>query len=421
MKIIHTADWHLGHELHGFSRTQEQGAFLQWLSATLHEQEVDVLIVAGDLFDTVNPSSAAQNQLYQFIRTNHQNLPHLQTVLIGGNHDSANRLEAPNPLFHTFGVHSLGRLPKGKSGLDWEKIFIPLQDKNGQQRAILAAIPYLRPGDLPPPSQFEGDPLIEGVRWIYEQTLAEADKRMGPNCGLILTGHCYMQGGEISQLSERRIIGGGEQALPASLFPESVTYVALGHLHRGQRVGGRERVRYSGSPLPLSVTERDYCHAVRLITLDDGGQIAKQTSLKVPRTVPYLRVPSRGALPLAQALAALEALPLADPDPGHDFWPFLEVAIQLTGPEPGLRSQIDQALAGKPVRLAGIRTETPGQQRPLADVAREKSLDEIEPGAVFRLLHQQRFNQAPEVALCKAFDEIVIPLINADPTTKERS
>ncbi|MBF0357157.1 MAG: exonuclease SbcCD subunit D C-terminal domain-containing protein [Magnetococcales bacterium] len=407
MKIIHTADWHLGHELHGFNRRAEQDAFLQWLSATMVEQEADVLIVAGDLFNTVNPPASAYKQLYQFIQQNRQKIPNLQTILIGGNHDSPSRMEAPTPLFQQFGVSSIGRLPKkDDDSLDFEKILIPLLNRNGQTKALLAAVPYLRQSDLPPPSKFDGDPLVAGVSWVYAQIIEEAKKQLNSDCGLILTGHCYMQGGDISQFSELRILGGGEHALPVDLFPQAVDYVALGHLHKAQKVGERDEVRYSGSPLPLSVTERDYHHAIRVIELDDKGSVARQESIKVPRVVEYLRVPNRGSLSLKDAVAALEKLPLAPQDPGLDLRPFLEVVVELTGPEPGLGSKINQALEGKAVRLAGIQALTTGAENSLADTTTAHSLEEINPEEVFSQLHIQKYQKEPELELIKAFAEI---------------
>ncbi|MBF0380557.1 MAG: exonuclease SbcCD subunit D [Magnetococcales bacterium] len=408
MKIIHTADWHLGHELHGFNRRLEQVAFLQWLSNTLKSQQADVLIVAGDLFDTVNPPASAQNLLYEFISNNHKQIPHLQTIFIGGNHDSANRLEAPTPLLQKFGVITVGRLPKkDDNSLNFNQILIPLKNRDGDTKAILAAIPFLRQSDLPLPSTLEDDPLISGVRKIYDDVVKEAQKKLNSNCGLILTGHCYMQGGDISALSERRILGGGQHALPVDLFSSKVDYVALGHLHKGQRVGGRDEVRYSGSPYPLSVTERDYKHSVRVITLDDSGHVVKQEPIVVPRVVEYMRVPNRGALSIVEAIKALENLPLSAIDPGLDLRPFLEVVIQLTGPEPGLRSKVDKALEDKAVRLAGIQALTLGEKQSLGDITQAHSLDALEPEAVFCKLFEQKYLQKPDIELTKAFSEIM--------------
>lgn len=419
MKIIHTADWHLGHELHGFNRRTEQDAFLHWLSATLLSQEADVLLIAGDIFDTVNPPAAAQQQLYRFIHSNREKIPHLQTIMIAGNHDSASRLEAPNPLFKQFNVISVGRLPRHQDGgLDFAKILIPLFDKQGNERALLGAIPYLRPADLPSPGTLDGDPLIAGVRQVYEETINRAIQEIKADCGLILSGHCHMQGGDISQLSERRILGGGEHAMPVDLFPTTATYVALGHLHKGQKVGGRDEVRYSGSPLPLSVSERHYKHAVQAITLDNRGKIAKLETVAIPRTVDYLRIPDRGALPLTEALDALQKLSLAPVDPGLDLRPFLEVVIQLRGPEPGLRKKIEDALDGVAVRLASIQALTEGQQKPLADISVEKSLADLQPEEVFAKLHVQKYAQMPEPELKQAFIELMLACVNHDNTAE---
>ena len=150
MRLLHTSDWHLGQTLHNYERTYEHQCFLDWLLATIVAQEIDALLIAGDVFDTANPSAAAQKQLYRFLQQARARAPQLDIVVIAGNHDSPGRLEAPGPLLEAHGTSVVGhvlRLPDG--AIDLERHLIALHDKSGQVQAWCLAIPFLRPGDVP--------------------------------------------------------------------------------------------------------------------------------------------------------------------------------------------------------------------------------------------------------------------------------
>ncbi|RZA26617.1 MAG: exonuclease subunit SbcD, partial [Lysobacteraceae bacterium] len=355
MRLLHTSDWHLGQTLHNFDRTYEHACFLEWLVETLVAENIDVLLIAGDIFDNANPSAAAHRQLYRFLQQARSRVPHLQVVVIAGNHDSPGRLEAPTPLLEAHGtivVGNVGRTPEG--GVDLERLLVPLRGRDGAVRAWCLAVPFLRPGDVPRVVAQDAtlglDPYLHGTALLYQQAFALAQSRATAGEAIIAMGHCHMVDGQSSQDSERRIVIGGTEALPATMFDPAVAYVALGHLHLAQRVGGHEHRRYCGSPLPLSFSEVGYQHQVLRIELD-GAKAASVTPLHVPRAVQLLRVPAQPA-PLEDVLAALEALELPDV-PAHQQ-PFLEVRVLLDGPEPGLRSRVEAALGGKPVRLAKI-------------------------------------------------------------------
>jgi exonuclease SbcD len=214
-----------------------------------------------------------------------------------------------------------------------------------------------------------------------------------------------MVDGQSSIDSERRIVIGGTEALPASMFDPEIAYAALGHLHLAQRVGKKEHLRYSGSPLPLSFAEVGYQHQVLRIDLD--GAVAREvTPLHVPRAVELLRVPAKPA-PLPDVLAALEALEL-DPDLPQECRPYLEVRVLLDGPEPSLRAQVESAIAGKPVRLAKIEpTRKLVAREDGADALTLDQLAQLQPDDIFRRLWQQRFGEeAPDEQL-SAFNELL--------------
>lgn len=404
MRILHTADWHLGHSFHDQPRDDEHRAFLDWLLATLIEREVDALIVAGDVFDHANPSAQAEALFYGFLARLAGQLPRLDVVIVAGNHDSAARLAAPHPLLAGLGIHVVGAVGNPLTESDLDRLLVPLKRRDGEIAAWCAAVPFLRPMDLPRVEADDAiDPLIEGVRRIYAQVLDAARVRRQPWQALVATGHCYMVGGALSELSERRVLGGNQHALPVDLFPDDLAYVALGHLHRAQRVGGRDHVRYSGSPIPLAFSEVDYPHQVVLV---EPGEPALIETLRVPRHVELLRVGHDGRLGLAEVGAALDALALDAALP-ESRWPYLEVTVRLDAPEPSLHRILGDRLAGRAVRLVSIRARYPGKGEALADDAALPALGELQPEMVFARRYRSQFDSEPPEPLSAAFHELL--------------
>ncbi len=304
------------------------------------------MILAGDLFDSSNPPVSALRLWYEFLRDLNRRAPGFQLVLIGGNHDSASRLEAPRELIHAFGVHVVGGLPRLAGGeLDMDRLLIDLDGREECGSVLVAALPFLRMADLPRGEGGHLDP-IEGVRQIYGEVLEQALLRRKPGQALLVTGHCYMVAGRISDLSERKILGGDQHALPLDIFPDSVDYVALGHLHLAQQIGDRAEVRYSGSPIPLSLAEKDYPHQVLLLDLKASTPVQIQ-SLRVPRHIEILRIPQAGVGTLDTALRELADLPEEEEGLADEARPMLEVRVRLEAPEPGLRRRIEEVLEGQ--------------------------------------------------------------------------
>ena len=404
MRLLHTSDWHLGQEFYDHPREAEHAAFLQWLLTALCEHQVDALIVAGDIYDSQNPPISAQRQLYRFIAELRQRIPQIDIVLVAGNHDSAGRLEAPGPLLEPLGVRVVGSVRRQSDGtLMTDALTVPLYDAAGTVRAVCAALPFLRLSDLPAAAEACEDPLVEGVRQIYAETIAAITPSLQPGQALIATGHCYMTGCELSELSERRILGGNQHALPVNIIPQGVSYAALGHLHKAQRVGGTEHIRYSGSPLPLSVAERDYRHQVLLVDLD--GPHCQVTPLPVPRPVQIVRIPTQGACDPATALAAVRALTL-DHNLPRSLWPYLHLVIAADGPLPGLRRDVEEALAGQAIRLATIeKARSPNQ--PGLTAPEQPELEALHPEDVFDQCWRSKHNAPPAAEYVAAFRNLL--------------
>jgi len=411
MRLLHTSDWHLGQTLHTFERSYEHQCFLDWLLDTLVGEEIDALLIAGDIFDNSNPSAAAQRQLYRFLQQARVRCPQLDIVVIAGNHDSPGRLEAPGPLLEAHGTIVIGNVARNGNGeIDLDRLLVPLHGKDGSVQAWVLAVPFLRPGDVPrvvaPEAGATIDPYLHGITQLYRQAHALAQARRAPGQAIVAMGHCHMIDGQSSLESERRIVIGGTEALPAAMFDAAIAYAALGHLHLAQRVGKQDHLRYSGSPLPLSFAEVGYTHQVVRVDLADGRATAI-TPLPVPRAVPLLRIPATPA-PLKEVLAALVMLDL--PDAPVHAQPYLEVRVLLDAPEPSLRAQVEAALIGKPVRLAKI--ETTRKAAPLEDADAVLTLDQLaqmQPDDIFRRLYKQKYDaDAPHEQLT-AFAELMLP------------
>lgn len=370
MRILHTADWHIGQTLNGWSRDHEHRAFLDRLHDVILAEDVDALLVAGDVFDGINPSGEAQRLLYGAIARMVRSQPHLQIILTAGNHDPAQRLEAPEAVLNELGVHVLGTLRRDAGGVDLDRHLIPLRDRHGAIRAHVLAVPFLRQADLPGlhlgAEQGDEPAITVAVRALHREMSEAAVARAG-GLPLLAMGHLTCSGGLASEGAERRILIGGEHAVPPDVFPAELGYVALGHLHRPQSLDGG-RVRYSGSAFPLSASEIAYDHGVTLIDLTDG--IAHR-HVHIDRPVPMFRLPPSGHGKLEDLLAGLVKLAL-DPDTPRDEQPFVYLSLTADRPATMLVAEIETLMERTPARLAGlsiIRNDQPAGERPPATLA----------------------------------------------------
>lgn len=336
MRIIHTADWHLGQTFYGFERAGEHAVFLDWMANILKERGIDLLLIAGDVFDSPNPSAEAQRMLYGFLTRIATENPSLQVIITAGNHDSAARLEAPDPFFKSFNIHVSGVVHYKGGKIDYERMIIPVNDK-----LCCLAVPYLRHNDHP-----AADSYSEGVAKVYNELYSIAKEKYTT---VIAMGHLQASGAEVSvgDSSEHAVIGGMD-GIDAAFANQGFAYTALGHLHKAQRVSRRENVRYSGAPLPMSFAERNNRQSVTEIILEDNSVKIEKIEFDTP--VKLLSIPEKPK-PVDEVLALIATLPQGEID---RFSPFLEIKVLVTVQDPTLRMQIEEALKGKAVRLARI-------------------------------------------------------------------
>jgi len=386
MRVIHTSDWHLGHTLRGeVTREHEHQAFLAWLLATCVREAADALVITGDVFDSATPPASAERMWFELLAALRRALPAMDVVAIAGNHDSPARLGAASAVLRELGVHVVG-------GLDLDRVLIPIAGGRG----LVAAVPFLRPVDVP----ICDDPLAA----IYGDVIARARAVRARGQALIVTGHLYVAGADAQYLSERRVSIGGQESAPLRLFPDDISYVALGHIHRAQRVG-RDTIRYAGAPLALSLDEASYKHQVLAIDFA-GEQVSEIRCLLVPRAIDIVRVPARGAAPLERVLGELAALPPLEA--GDAARPYLEVVVALERPEPKLRAQVESALDGKRPRLVRLGVELTGDGAALGDrIAAEQRLAELDPRDVFVRLWARDHAEPPSAEVLAGFERLL--------------
>ena len=280
MKIIHTSDWHLGKKLYGRSRYDESEKFLNWLLETTEEECADAIIISGDIFDTVSPSNKAQEQYYDFLYKISTSCCS-NVIITAGNHDSPSLLNAPKELLKRLSVHVIGN-----AGDCPEDEIILIKEKDKSPGAVVCAVPYLREKDIRKTSDKESADdksikMLEGIKEHYKIVCASAEKirdeHKEKRLPVIATGHMFVAGGvTVTGDGVREIYVGNLEKVGFDIFPETIDYVALGHLHVPQKIAGRGNIRYSGSPLPTCFKEADQKKMVVAVDFGDGSMDIKE-------------------------------------------------------------------------------------------------------------------------------------------------
>ncbi len=381
VRFFHTSDWHLGQFFYNHARDYEHEQFLTWLLEQIQLEQPHALLIAGDIFDVINPASKAQKQLYQFLADAHERAPHMQTLMIAGNHDSGYRVEQVQPLLDKYNAKAVGVIKWTENHcLDLDTLLLPIYDAEQNIVAWCLSLPFLRSSEITGAYNEHTQNSQSAIAYLHQQLIAEAKARKTPEQALILMSHAHMQGGEISD-SERSIIIGNEEALSTALFDDIIDYVALGHLHKPQKVGS-EHIRYSGSPIPLSFSEINYPHQVLKVSIDPSKQENRiqYEALKIPRAVHLHRI--KGDIDeVIGKLKALAAGEIADINQRE----YIEVEYHTDAPPPpNLRQQFEDALAPNRYRLVRI------QRKYLASDAEQSQESQIslEPPTPEKLFQQ---------------------------------
>ena len=383
MKILHTADWHIGQRLHERSRLDEHKQFLDWLLDTIQEHKVELLLVSGDIFDTALPSAEATNLYYQFLYRLF-NETDAYTVITAGNHDSARHLEAPREFL------KMGRIRV--VGLANEAAECVFEFPPDNPRVAVAAVPYLSESDLRHLSyETEADRNERYREWL-KAFYADCVSYMPAALPKILMGHLFVHGGKETN-SERNIQIGGATAIHASDFPEGVDYVALGHLHRPQTINGADYpIRYSGSPIPMRFNETDYRKKVYLLALSDDGTLVPDEGIEIPIFKELCTVEGDETSILLEAMT--------------EDWTgkYIQVKLTLNKPRVGINDEIRQAFSERGADVLSVEIDstemTPGLDISVEDMKR--------PEEIFEQFHKAKFDgEPPDETLSQTFSELL--------------
>lgn len=402
IRILHTADWHIGQTLRGFSREHEHRKVFERLEEIVVERNVDALVIAGDVFDSQNPSGEAQQLLYNTLVRLSRAHPRMTMVIVAGNHDAAGRLEAPRPLLEAFNIRVVGNVRRREGRVEATRHLVPIADASGAVAAHVLAVSYPTAACLPNLTRLDGEagsPVIAGVRSLYAE-LVDTLRRPIDGLPFVLTGHLHVAGGIESEGAERRILVGGQNAVPHEVFPAEASYVALGHLHKAQSIG-RDTVRYSGSLIPLSATELPYAHGVTLVSLD--GTTVLSEHISIDRPVPFVRLPEAGDMRLSELSDHLTAMDLSSDLLIHER-PFVQVRLAREGLSPGFREEVDRIAESFPVRIVDTRVAAiPGALNDVTIADPMMRLAERDPEDLFKLAFERTLGVAPDAAHLDVF------------------
>lgn len=286
LKIIHTADWHLGQTFLQKSRIEEHQYFIEWLLETIQAQDIDAIIIAGDIFDVSSPSVEAINKYHYFLLEAYK--LNVQVIIIGGNHDSASRLNSYKDIFKILNVSIVG------GDLNNVGELIPVYKRGTTNAAaVVAAVPYLRDGDIRKIT--EGETINEAhglftseVKKHYDNLL-ELAKMNHPSVPVIGTAHLYVTGCLLSEPAEKRMhsLVGTLGQIPSTVFSDGYDYIAMGHIHKPQMIQHPDNViaKYAGSPIPLSFNERNDLKEITILTIADNKIAHESLSIPLQRSV----------------------------------------------------------------------------------------------------------------------------------------
>ena len=410
MKILHTSDWHIGRTLYGRKRYEEFEAFLTWLADTIQQNEVDALLVAGDVFDTSAPSNRAQELYYRFLcRVAASTCRHV--VVVAGNHDSPSFLNAPKELLRALDVHVVGSACENPE----DEVLI-LGDKHGSPELIVCAVPYLRDRDIRVAEAGESiedkeRKLIDGIRSHYADVVALAEQKrteLEAEVPIIAMGHLFTAGGQtIDGDGVRELYVGSLAHVTAGIFPENLDYLALGHLHVPQKVNGSEVMRYSGSPLPMGFGEAKQQKSVCQVSFDlnEGHSTAASVQLiEVPVFQKLERV--KGDWDgISSRILELSAT-------NTQAW--LEVVYEGDEVIGDLRERLEAAIAGTQMEILRVKNNRI-IDRVLGQIHEDETLDDLNVNDVFDrclAVHDVPEDQRPE--LLRAYQETISSLNEDD-------
>lgn len=396
MKILHTSDWHLGHRLHEFAQQEEQALFLKWLEQYIIDEGIELLLISGDVFDSGTPSTQSLKMYYDFlVRLTLTQCKHI--VVTGGNHDSPGTLNAPKALLDALSIKVVGK----STGTIEDEVF---HLKTETEDIIIAAVPYLRDQDIRRAVSGETfDEITERYKFAlthhYTKVADYCNTLKNENTPVIAMGHLFAIGGSISD-SEQNIYVGNLGHIGAEDFPETFDYIALGHLHRPQMVGGNDRIRYSGSPYALSFSERGQEKQVIQIETR-ASEITSLKNIGIPQFRDLIRL--SGTLEYC-----LEELPKIKRS-AFDLKAWVEIVLDQKSNHNMANAELQKAVEGLDLELLKVSLKSIQNTLGLEALLKNtKDIKTLSPVEVFKLkCKEQEFDIEKHQDIMDAFNEVL--------------
>jgi exonuclease SbcD len=405
MKILHTSDWHIGRTLYGRKRYEEFEAFLTWLVETIQKNEIDALLIAGDVFDTSAPSNRAQELYYRFLcRVAASSCRHV--VAVAGNHDSPSFLNAPKELLKALDVHVIGSASEAP-----EDEVLVLRNEQDTPELIVCAVPYLRDRDIRVAEAGESvedkeRKLLNGIRDHYATVAALAEQKreeLGTDIPIVGMGHLFTAGGQtVEGDGVRELYVGSLAHVTAGIFPACFKYLALGHLHVPQKVNDSKTARYSGSPLPMGFGEAKQQKSVCQIEFHNAVVSVQLIGVPVFQNLERVKGDWDG---ISSRILELSAS-------GSQGW--LEVIYEGDEVIGDLRERLEAAISGTRMEILRVKNNRI-IDRVLGQIHEEETLDDLNVNEVFErclAVHEVPEDQRPE--LLRAYQETLSSLYEDD-------
>ncbi|MEJ8801641.1 exonuclease SbcCD subunit D C-terminal domain-containing protein [Pontibacter sp. H249] len=400
MRVLHTSDWHLGQRLVNLERNEEHQHFLNWLLQTIEQEQVEVLLMSGDVFDSGAPSNTALKLYYDFLRKVCATCCR-HIIITGGNHDSISTLNAPKELLEYFNIHVIG----GASPDPLDEL-IELRNEQGELQLIVCAVPFLRDRDvrlsLPGETTEEREQRIkQGIANHYHAFVPHTQQYKMQSIPVVAMGHLFAAGGSASE-SEKEIHVGNLGQIGADQFPKEFDYVALGHLHRPQQVNKTHHIRYSGSPIPLSFSEVSDTKVVFILDFKEG-KLTDLRELEIPCCRKLVRF--KGPLDKVKKQIALYD------NSAYTLQAWAELQVELEAPLPDLNQQLEEVLKLKEADLQLLIHRPPiiqkSRQTLEQQVQEEADLHILSEKEVFLKRCQSSYPDSDHTELLATFSELL--------------
>lgn len=302
MKILHTSDWHLGHTLYNFDRTEEQTAMLKQIIDIVGERKPDVFLLCGDIYHTPQPSSAVQTMLSDAMVKIHQAHPEMIIVMTSGNHDSGSKHEIFRTPWRALNVYAIGQLEKEK--LDEHIITVP-------RKGYIVAVPYANERNIP-----------DG---FFQQLLDRVNELNAEGLPVVMTAHTTVKGCDFTGHDHAtELTVGGIDSFELEEMGEGYDYLALGHIHHEQFIhSGKHNVRYCGTPLAISFDE-SYPHSVSMVEIEKHGDRPSVETIEIDNPRPLVTLPTTGFVPWEEAKKLLSDYP-------DDIPAYIRLSVEVDG------------------------------------------------------------------------------------------